>query len=129
MPTRRIFPVSVAGRGVKVGDGAGVSVEVGMAVGEGIVVTWPLQAVSNTIEVKTIEMIVAIFLSNLFPISLNTIYLPDRNEWQTGDEFALRKCLDSRLRPAKDQGVDIVCPFVGVDRLQVHHVANDMIFI
>ena len=86
MPTRRIFPVSVAGRGVKVGDGEDVSVEVGMAVDDGIVVIWPLQAVSNITEVKTMARKVAIFLSILFPISLKQFTYPSvtSDRWSRG---------------------------------------------
>ena len=41
----------------------------------------------------------------------------------------LRKRLQTRLRPAQYQRVDIVLPFVGIDHFEVHDVANDVKFI
>src|SRR5690348_11676021 len=36
---------------------------------------------------------------------------------------------DPRLRAAEDEGVDVVRAFVGVDGLEIHHVADDVIFV
>lgn len=36
---------------------------------------------------------------------------------------SLRKRLQTRLRPAQYQRVDIVRPFVGIDRFEVHDAA------
>ena len=37
--------------------------------------------------------------------------------------------LQSRLCATQNEGVNIVCAFVGVDGFQVDHVANDMVFV
>lgn len=39
------------------------------------------------------------------------------------------KRLQPRLRPAQNQRVDVVRPFVGIDRFEVHDVADDVKFI
>ena len=37
--------------------------------------------------------------------------------------------LNARLRPAQDERVDVAGAFIGVDRFQVHDVADDVEFI
>ena len=40
-----------------------------------------------------------------------------------------RKRLDAGLRAPQDQRMDIVCALVGIDRFQVHYMANDVILV
>ena len=42
---------------------------------------------------------------------------------------AARERLQPRLRPAEDQGVDVVGAFVGVYGFEVHDVADDVVFV
>ena len=37
--------------------------------------------------------------------------------------------MDSGDGPAEDEGVDVVGTFVGIDRFQVHDVADDVVFV
>lgn len=41
----------------------------------------------------------------------------------------LAKSLYPRLGASQYQGMNIMRPFIGVDGLQIDHVANDMVFI
>lgn len=43
--------------------------------------------------------------------------------------MALEKGLVASDGTAKDEGMDIVGAFIGVDSLQVHHMPDDVIFI
>ena len=56
-----------------------------------------------------------------------------RGNGDCGAEFewisTLEKRLNSRLRPAQNERVNVVGALVGVDRLQVHQVAHDVEFI
>src|SRR3954470_18491833 len=36
------------------------------------------------------------------------------------------ECLDAGLRPPEDQGMDVMGPLIGVDRLEIDHVADDV---
>ena len=33
------------------------------------------------------------------------------------------------MRPAEDQCVHVMCPFIGVDRFEIHNMADDVIFV
>lgn len=52
----------------------------------------------------------------------------------TGEDEANRRaktffCLSSLISPANYQRVHVVRPLVGVDRLQVHHVPHNVVFV
>src|SRR6266481_1166879 len=36
---------------------------------------------------------------------------------------------DAGLRPPEDEGMNVVRAFIGVDRLEIHHVADDVILV